>query len=65
MRRFLTGLLRIAANIFFRDIEVVGEANVPADAPVIFAVNHPNGLVWIFGRSEHREEGLHFLGLGE
>lgn len=45
MRRFLTALLRLAAKIFFRDIEVVGAANVPDDTPVIFAVNHPNGLV--------------------
>jgi len=45
MRRLLTALLRIAASIFFRDIEVIGAENVPHDAPVIFAVNHPNGLV--------------------
>jgi len=45
MRRVLTALLRIAASIFFRRIEVIGDEHVPVDAPVIFAVNHPNGLV--------------------
>jgi len=45
MRRVLTALLRIAASIFFRRIAVIGEEHVPVDAPVIFAVNHPNGLV--------------------
>jgi len=45
MRRFATALLRIVARIFFRRIEIVGEERVPRDAPVIFAVNHPNGLI--------------------
>lgn len=44
MRRFVTPLLRLIANIFFRRIENVGWERVPA-APVIFAVNHPNGLI--------------------
>ncbi|HXH39690.1 MAG TPA: lysophospholipid acyltransferase family protein [Thermoanaerobaculia bacterium] len=44
MRRFVTSALRLIANIFFRRIEVVGWEKVPA-RPVIFAVNHPNGLV--------------------
>lgn len=44
MRRFVIPLLRLIANIFFRRIENVGWENVPA-APVIFAVNHPNGLI--------------------
>jgi 1-acyl-sn-glycerol-3-phosphate acyltransferase len=43
MRRLLTAILRLVSNIFFRDIEIVG--HVPDDVPVIFAVNHPNGLV--------------------
>jgi glycerol-3-phosphate O-acyltransferase / dihydroxyacetone phosphate acyltransferase len=37
--------LSIALKLFFREIEVTGAENVPLDAPVIFAVNHPNGLV--------------------
>jgi 1-acyl-sn-glycerol-3-phosphate acyltransferase len=44
MRRFVIPLLRIIANIFFRRIENVGWEKVPS-APVIFAVNHPNGLI--------------------
>jgi glycerol-3-phosphate O-acyltransferase / dihydroxyacetone phosphate acyltransferase len=36
--------LRLIANIFFRRIEIVGWNKVPS-RPVIFAVNHPNGLI--------------------
>jgi len=45
MRRFVTGVLRLAIRLFFRRIEIVGLEHVPSDAPVIFAANHPNGLV--------------------
>jgi 1-acyl-sn-glycerol-3-phosphate acyltransferase len=45
MRRFVTGMLRLAIRLFFRRIEIVGLEHVPSDAPVIFAANHPNGLV--------------------
>lgn len=44
MRRFVTSALRLIANIFFRRIEIVGWEKVPS-RPVIFAVNHPNGLI--------------------
>jgi glycerol-3-phosphate O-acyltransferase/dihydroxyacetone phosphate acyltransferase len=44
MRRFVTSALRLIANIFFRRIEIVGWKKVPS-RPVIFAVNHPNGLI--------------------
>jgi glycerol-3-phosphate O-acyltransferase/dihydroxyacetone phosphate acyltransferase len=44
LRRFVVPLLRLIANTFFRRIESVGWEKVPA-APVIFAVNHPNGLI--------------------
>ncbi|HEY0141228.1 MAG TPA: lysophospholipid acyltransferase family protein [Thermoanaerobaculia bacterium] len=44
-RNAITALLRFALRIFYRRIEVVGMERVPADRPVIFAVNHPNGLV--------------------
>ena len=44
-RAFITALLRVFARIFFRRIEVVGAERVPRDAPVIFAVNHPNALI--------------------
>src|SRR5947208_9661582 len=45
MRRVATALLRLMARIFFRRIEIVGLERVPDDVPVIFAVNHPNGLL--------------------
>ncbi len=44
MRGFVTSFLRLAANIFFRRIRKVGWEGVP-EGPVIFAVNHPNGLI--------------------
>jgi 1-acyl-sn-glycerol-3-phosphate acyltransferase len=40
----VTPLLRLIANTFFRRIEIIGWEKVPA-RPVIFAVNHPNGLI--------------------
>ena len=42
-RRLITAVLRAVSRVFFRRIEIVGE--IPRDVPVIFAVNHPNGLV--------------------
>lgn len=45
MRRTITAFLRMCLNIFFRRIELLGMERVPRDGGVIFAVNHPNGLV--------------------
>ena len=45
MRNAITGFLRLCLRIFFRRIEIVGRDRVPGAAPVVFAVNHPNGLV--------------------
>jgi glycerol-3-phosphate O-acyltransferase / dihydroxyacetone phosphate acyltransferase len=45
VRNAITGFFRICLQIFFRRIEVVGRERVPASGPVVFAVNHPNGLV--------------------
>jgi 1-acyl-sn-glycerol-3-phosphate acyltransferase len=45
MRRLVTALCAIVARIFFRRIEIAGLENVPASGGVLFAVNHPNGLV--------------------
>jgi 1-acyl-sn-glycerol-3-phosphate acyltransferase len=45
MRRVATALLRIVARVFFRRIEIVGQERVPDGVPVVFAVNHPNGLI--------------------
>jgi glycerol-3-phosphate O-acyltransferase/dihydroxyacetone phosphate acyltransferase len=44
MRRFITPILRLIAKTFFRRIEIVGFEKVPPGA-VIFAANHPNGLI--------------------
>lgn len=44
MRRTVTALLRLLIRIFFKRIDIVDMERVP-DAPVIFAVNHPNALI--------------------
>ena len=41
LRRFTALVLRI----FFRRVSIAGLENIPRDAPVIFAPNHPNSLV--------------------
>lgn len=45
VRRAITAFFRVCLRIFFRRIEIVGLERVPNDVPLIFAVNHPNGLV--------------------
>lgn len=35
-------LMRMVVNIFFKDIFVVGEHNIPMEGPVIFCGNHQN-----------------------
>src|SRR5207248_6710097 len=45
MRRAVTALLRVLTRVFFKRIDIVNAERLPADAPVIFAVNHPNGLI--------------------
>jgi 1-acyl-sn-glycerol-3-phosphate acyltransferase len=45
MRRFIVRLFRFAIEVFYRRVEVEGLEHVPRDAPLIFAVNHPNGLI--------------------
>lgn len=44
MRNAITRFLRFSLRVFYRRIEMVGLERVP-DGPVVFAVNHPNGLV--------------------
>ena len=44
-RSLICSILRLALRIFFRRIEIAGIERVPADQPVIFVLNHPNGLV--------------------
>jgi len=45
MRRAITVIIRVVLRIFFRRIELVGLERVPREGGVIFAVNHPNGLI--------------------
>jgi 1-acyl-sn-glycerol-3-phosphate acyltransferase len=44
MRKAITAFLRFCLKVFYRRIEFSGLDRVP-DGPVIFAINHPNGLV--------------------
>ncbi|MGZ4808677.1 MAG: 1-acyl-sn-glycerol-3-phosphate acyltransferase [Thermoanaerobaculia bacterium] len=45
MRPILAAILRLIVRLFFRRIEIAGEEKIPDGAGVIFAMNHPNGLV--------------------
>jgi glycerol-3-phosphate O-acyltransferase / dihydroxyacetone phosphate acyltransferase len=45
VRRAITAFFRMTVRIFFRRIELVGLERVPPSSAVIFACNHPNGLV--------------------
>lgn len=45
MRRAITAFFRFCLRIFFRRIELLGLERVPPNGAVVFAVNHPNGLV--------------------
>lgn len=44
-RRILCALLKFSLRVFFRRIEVAGLERVPRTGPVIFVLNHPNGLL--------------------
>lgn len=43
--RLLMGFFGIALKLFFRRIETFNAESVPPDKPVIFVLNHPNGLI--------------------
>ena len=45
LRQFIHALISIALRLFFRRIETVNVEKVPRDEPIIFVLNHPNGLV--------------------
>lgn len=45
MRTLLTFFFRLALRIFYRRIDIVGAERIPAGRGIIFAINHPNGLV--------------------
>lgn len=44
-RRFVHAAVAIALRLFFRRIEAAGVEKVPLDEPLIFVLNHPNGLI--------------------
>ncbi len=45
LRRLLIGVCGVLLKIFFRRIEVVGRERLPKDGSVVFALNHPSGLI--------------------
>jgi glycerol-3-phosphate O-acyltransferase/dihydroxyacetone phosphate acyltransferase len=45
LRTPLVALCRVLLRIFFRRIEVVGTHHLPKDGSLLFALNHPSGLV--------------------
>jgi glycerol-3-phosphate O-acyltransferase/dihydroxyacetone phosphate acyltransferase len=44
-RRLIQLVLSAALRLFFRRIETYGADRVPANEPLIFVLNHPNGLI--------------------
>lgn len=44
-RRIITALLHLILRIFYHRIEIAGVEHIPQDGPVIFVLNHPNGLI--------------------
>lgn len=44
-RRLIHLVLSLALRLFFRRIETYGAAGVPRAVPLIFVLNHPNGLI--------------------
>ncbi len=44
-RKIVTALLNLILRIFYHRIEVAGVERIPQNGPVIFVLNHPNGLI--------------------
>lgn len=44
-RRLIHAIISIAIRVFFRRIEICDAHLVPVSGPVIFVMNHPNGLI--------------------
>lgn len=45
VRRLVHSLISISLRLFFRRIETLNASNVPYSGPLIFVMNHPNGLI--------------------
>jgi glycerol-3-phosphate O-acyltransferase / dihydroxyacetone phosphate acyltransferase len=45
LRRFIHILISLALRLFFRRIETHNDHLVPSSEPLIFVLNHPNGLI--------------------
>ncbi len=45
VRQVIHAIIALALRLFFRRIEVVGVERVPRSGPLLFVLNHPNGLV--------------------
>lgn len=45
LRQLIHAAISIALRLFFRRIETTNVEKVPKDDPIIFVLNHPNGLV--------------------
>jgi 1-acyl-sn-glycerol-3-phosphate acyltransferase len=45
LRRFFHASFSIALRVFFRRIETAGEERAPQTGPVVFVMNHPNGIL--------------------
>ena len=45
VRQLIHAIISIALRLFFRRIEVVNVERVPQTGPLLFVLNHPNGLV--------------------
>ncbi len=45
VRQMIHAIISIALRLFFRRIEAVDVENVPRTGPLLFVLNHPNGLV--------------------
>ncbi|HJW14804.1 MAG TPA: lysophospholipid acyltransferase family protein [Thermoanaerobaculia bacterium] len=45
VRAISSATMRLVLRVFFRRIEIAGADHIPAAGPVIFVLNHPNGLM--------------------